>query len=446
MANLERIKERIPLFRAEFLEMYLAILENANAPRFNAECGDRLEVPDVAIIQRFSESLNGLQSSGTSADFAKEFFRTKRTASPYFHALDATMPWDEIAPMTRHDIRDRLHEIVPVDADLSRLILNPTSGTTGMPVQIPNTPGGVGHYQPLILEAIRRHGISLNPGKKQMAAVQVCAQSETMTYGTVHSFYDGAGFAKINLHPGGREKLLSEWPNENAPDAFLSSLKPAILTGDPFAFQLYLDYGIDYRPQAVLSTASTLPPDLRQNMEQYFRCPVIDFYSTNETGPLAGSCPEHPDRFHQLAFDIALEINPVTGTLLVTGGRNPLLPLLRYDTGDLCEIVPEQCSCGRFGYLQGLNGRPLVYFRGASGSLANPLDFARMLRFVPSRRHRIRQNSDGSMDIYVDPGSFNLETYAGQIESRGSAILDGLPVRVHPYEGGISEHPYEVIS
>ena len=50
------------------------------------------------------------------------------------------------------------------------------------------------------------------------------------------------------------------------------------------------------------------------------------------------------------------------------------------------------------------------------------------------------------MDIYVDPGSFNLETYAGQIESRGSAILDGLPVRVHPYEGGISEHPYEVIS
>ncbi|HBS04540.1 MAG TPA: hypothetical protein DEA96_06225 [Leptospiraceae bacterium] len=443
------IVDRIPRIQERHLAMYRSILESNHAPRWNAQCGDRLLEADIPVLDGFCETLS--QPPGPTHDWLESYVQSQSLYSPYFQRYQQrgiSGIW-----MSREDIRDRLHEIVPLNADLGRLVLNPTSGTTGMPVQVPNTPLGVGHYQPLILEAIRRHGIHLKPGLNDMAAVQICSQSETMTYATVHSYYDGAGFAKINISPAGERNLLKEWNDSDHPEKFIQELRPAILTGDPFAFETYMDYQIDYRPSAVVSTASSLSPDLRSRMESFFRCPIVDFYSSNETGPIACSCPEHPDRYHQLAPDIFLEllcgseiVASGEGRLLVSGGRNPLLPLLRYNTGDYCSIVSELCSCGQKGYIQGLQGRPSVFFHSLTEKRINPLDFARVLRFVPSRRHRIQQNKDLSMDIFVDPGSFALETYVEQIQSRSIEILEGASVRVHSWDPALEDaYPYEVL-
>ncbi|MCB1169362.1 MAG: hypothetical protein KDK25_03460, partial [Leptospiraceae bacterium] len=428
MKTRAEIQQRIPLFEDSHLPLLRKILENHHAPRWNAMCGDRLLQSDLPVLHAFEESLPESRRSavqGWSEEAGILFVNRLALRSPWFQQIAGDERFQEfvsIPSMMREDLVHRLHEIVPLDADLSRLVLNPTSGTTGMPVQVPNDPLGVAHYQPLILEALARHGISLRPGTGDMAAVQICSQRSTMTYGTVHAAYGGAGFAKINLPPGGRQALLGEWNSLNGPDAFLKDLSPLLLTGDPFAFRIYMDYNIDYRPSVILSTASTLSSEMRKEMEEYFRCPVVDMYSTNETGPIACSCPVHPDRFHVLAPDIRLEsiaprsgIDQETGlrssaasaerqsppdsdrpTVHITGGRNPLLPLLRYNTGDEALLSHETCSCGARGYLRGLRGRPLVVFRDSTGRSVNPLDFARLLRFVPLRRHRLVQQSNGS--------------------------------------------------
>ncbi|MEQ8350464.1 MAG: hypothetical protein RH862_03215 [Leptospiraceae bacterium] len=452
MRNLEEIKSRIPMIQDYHFELYRRIVENPAAPAFNSQCGDRLQELDFEILDQFNSDLKRAEIYKPDTVWLERYIETQALNSPYFfRSREAGLADAQV--MTRNDIRDRLHEIVPLNADLSGLILNPTSGTTGMPVQVPNTPLGVGHYQPIILEAIRRHGVELNPSNGDMAAVQICSQRHTMTYGTVHAYYDGAGFAKINLPPEGREALLGDWSAKDHPDRFLKDLRPMILSGDPFAFQVYMDYGIDFHPRAVLSTASTLSAELRNRMESYFECPVIDLYSSNETGPVAASCSQHSNRFHQLSSDIFLEVlsdqgvaTSGEGELLVSGGRNPLLPLLRYNTGDRCYLSQEACSCGAQGFMEGFQGRPTVFFHSAAGRRINPLDFARMLRFVPAKRHRLQQNSDGTMDVFVDPGSFELETYSEEIVKKGMELLAGGIVRVHPWDPALEkDYPYEVV-
>lgn len=476
MPSFNDIQIRTPLFRDEFLPMYRRILEHPHGPAWNALCGDRLEQSDLEKLQEFERGLSSHEPIAREEDLDtnwKHYLEAMALRSPYF-AQSLERGLHNTGSMRRKDLIHRLHEIVPLDADLSRLVINPTSGTTGMPVQVPNDPLGVGHYQPLILEAIRRCGVDLKPGTSDMAAVQICAQTNTMTYGTVHSAYAGAGFAKINLPPGGEEALLKEWPSAEAPSRFLNDLQPMILSGDPFAFRIYMDFGIPYRPQAVLSTASTLSAELRKEMEEYFRCPVVDFYSTNETGPIASNCPKHPQRFHLLSPDIRLELldsfqtsppaeeqapeQPVPqergntdsrsrqSTVHITGGRNPLLPLLRYDTGDVAVLSRETCDCGIRGYLTGLQGRPLIVFRDARGQKVNPLDFARILRFVPARQHRLVQQADASVDIYLDPGPFDAEVYSSEIKARAKEVLGGADIRIHPWKEELYDtYPYRVM-
>ena len=74
--------------------------------------------------------------------------------------------WNGIEPMTRMDMQSRLEQIVPLDADLSRLVINPTSGTTGHPIPAPNHPASVGCYDPMIQYALRMNGLfqSCTPG------------------------------------------------------------------------------------------------------------------------------------------------------------------------------------------------------------------------------------------------------------------------------------------
>ncbi len=243
----------------------------------------------------------------------------------------------------REDLQKNLVKIVPYDEDLSRLIVNPTSGTTGQPILCPNHPKAIGCYDAMLQFILNRHGVQEIYDYKKVAAIQVCAQKSTITYNTVHSYLNGAGFAKINLSE-------TEWKENNSADEFIREMEPVFISGDPYSIYMYMQNNISYRPKAVLSTAVTLGKDLRNSIYKYFNCPVINLYSLNETGPIAYSCPHNPDEFHILPTDIYVETTAVhdcePGEIVVTGGRNPYIPLLRYCTGDTGVIEYSACSCG----------------------------------------------------------------------------------------------------
>jgi phenylacetate-CoA ligase len=398
------LKERVPLVKPEWLELCRFMGEHPHAPRWNTQCGDRLQEADLEFVRDYALTLEKRAGFDEHPpDSIIEWCRALVPRSGFFRqrisSPDIARDWQKIVPMTRMDMQSKLELIIPLDADLSRLVINPTSGTTGHPIPAPNHPAAVGCYDPLIQYSLRMNGLSESCYGPRVAAIQVCAQKKTITYHTVHSYMDGAGFAKVNLH---------DWRGQS-PSLYMNAMQPVFLSGDPYSFLEYINTGIEYRPHALLTTALTLERHLRNKLEEYFRCPVVDMYSLNETGPIAYSCPHDPQKFHILPHDIFVEILDECGAPLpagehgriaVTGGRNPYLPLLRYLTGDRASMQYGICSCGETSpALTNLEGRSLVIFRKLDGSAVNAVDISGIVRNFPVYFFRFVQSPDYSCEL-----------------------------------------------
>ena len=184
------------------------------------------------------------------------------------------------------------------------------------------------------------------------------------------------------------------------------------MTGDPVGLAEMMRWEIKFRPAALISTAVSLNPGLQAGLGEYYHCPVIDWYSVTETGPVAYACP-HGRGLHVLPGDIYVEAVdeegfPVaegeSGELAVTGGRNPFLPLLRYRTGDWGRIDNSRCSCGDpHPRILDLKGRAVVLFRAVDGSFVNQADIGRVMRDFDFVQHEFIQRADGSCEVNLSP-------------------------------------------
>lgn len=418
--TVNHLKERIPLMKEEWLPLYRAMTESRYAPRFNTETGDRLTEDDHSFIKNFEYLLKhernsrGIHPPEEIIEYITEQSKKSQLIAERTRGKDLKTDFFSIKPMTRTDMQANLHLLVPQEISLDRLVVNPTSGTTGEPIQAPNHPRAVGCYDAMIPYALYQNGLSLQKGPGRVAAVQVCLQQKTITYATVHSYLDGAGFAKINLMPG-------DFLEDSHRSLYLNEMRPQFLSGDPFVFEQMMRMNMKVPAGALLSTALFLSPELKADLEQFFGVPVINFYSLNETGPLAFSLPSNRSgsktRLRQISPDIFLEVvdanglpveEGTEGDLLVTGGRNPFLPLLRYRTGDRVRIwynspgdaLPEIELC---------ESRRHVNFFADDGSIINPIDIARLIRFHPVRLFSCIQHKDGSVTLRLtesDNGAF----------------------------------------
>jgi len=410
----KNIKKRIPLFKNEWLELYNSMKNHPHAPLWNTECGDRLTEEDMLFVRKFAEELKTGRKTFTQSPpkWLLIWALSLKENTPWFRQRltpeNIKESWDKISPMTRKDMQANLELIVPEDADLSQLIVNPTSGTTGHPIPAPNHPRAVGCYDPMIQYALERHGIKINYNSNRIAAIQICAQKKTITYHTVHSFLNGAGFAKVNLSP-------ENWKKEVSADIYINEMKPVFLSGDPFSFLEYIRMGISYKPEAILTTALHLESALRKKFEEHFHCPVVDMYSLNETGPVAYSCPSDPSKFHILPHDLFTEIispdgkqlpEGTAGEIALSGGRNPYLPLLRYITGDTASMHYGECPCGeKTPVLKGLQGRHMVLFSTPSGKIINSIDIAGIIREYPVYFFRFTQQQDSRCTLSLSAGN-----------------------------------------
>lgn len=424
--------ERTPLMQPGWYQNFKRILENPYAPRWTAQTGDRLTHDDLMFVCSYSEMLNRNAEHKRNRkvpDGLTEWIQTVSQESPLIAQRLQSAGIDpgnetsfidnfyRIEPLTRYDLQQRLAEIVPLDAEISRIVVNPTSGTTGRPVQVPNHPKAVGCYDPLIQYAFRRAGVEIEGGEGKMAAIQTGYMQNCMTYAAVHSYYDGAGFAKLNMNPG-------DWNDPDDFYRFTESLGPQVITGEPFSFTHLLQKMPVIPFRGMLSTAVSMPPELKSALERKFTVPVIDMYSANETGPVAATIAANDPSMYRLSPDIYIEVTderfqPLPegekGEILISGGRNPMLPLLRYRTGDR----------GRIGYsedhvfLYDLDLRHAIYLDHASGSLVNPVDITRMLRQQPVKRHRLIQHKDRSI-------SLELVVYDSWLRSHYEQILKGI--------------------
>ena len=385
--------------------------QHPDAPRWNHAAGDRLAASDRTALERFADALRS-QRGARAADPGPQTLSWVRRLAPKVPRLrralkGLTLPsgWQSIPTMCREDVAVRPAELVPDDADLSKMIVYRTAGTTGHALLVPHAARAAGAYLPLLEFGLRRHGVRPRWSPKHAACFLVGAQARTVTYPCKLSYWKAGGFAKLNLNPG-------DWPAQGSAARYFTEFAPPLLTGDPISFSEMLRQGVRHKPLAMVTTAVAMSAGLKKRLERAYRCPVIDWYSLTETGPLGYACPKGRG-YHQLPHDVYLEALAPDGTrvpdgergeVTVTGGRNPYLPLVRYRTGDWGRIERGPCPCGdRMPRLMDLEGRAPVLFRRADGGALNPVDVSRVLREFPLVQHELVQRADLSLDLAVRP-------------------------------------------
>ncbi len=118
------------------------------------------------------------------------------------------------------------------------------------------------------------------------------------------------------------------------------------------------------------STAETLTPALRQQLQAALGIELFDHIGEAQIGPVAGECRMHAG-MHLHAHDLLCEfLDPESGAPVGPGGVGELvatqlghhaLPLVRYAPRDAYRLLPGTCPCG--------NPAPRVAFVGQVGAI-----------------------------------------------------------------------------
>jgi len=173
-------------------------------------------------------------------------------------------------------------------------------------------------------------------------------------------------------------------------------------------------------------------PGIRDAIESAWGAGVIDHWGMTELGPLAVECAAAPGGMHLLESECIAEVvdserlQPVAageqGELLITTLRRSGSPVLRYRTGDLVEVDPEPCGCGRV----------LLRLRGGILGRSDDMITVRGNNVFPSSIEAVIRSVEGVAEFRVLLGS------------EGS--LDRLSVEIEPVAGVAEEALSETVA
>jgi phenylacetate-CoA ligase len=384
--------ERWPTLDAGGAARLRRVAEHPLAPAWVHRTGDRL---GSDAVQRAGTPLPVPGWLDEHLAAARKLPAYRRTAAQ----LGDLASWPTV---TRDDLLDDVSAFVPLDADLDRMIEGSSSGTTGRALQIPDDIEEVARSFHLLVRLVADQGIDWRPDPQRMALAYVVHQRQAFTYTSSISGFDQSTMARLNLHP-------SQWRAAGQRTGFLVDMQPQVFTGNPtsLAELLHPELVAGLRPLALFSGAMALSAGLRRDLERAYDCPVIDVYGLHETRPIAASADGGPfvildRRVHvEVLDDAGAPVPPgERGEIVVTAGENPLLPLVRYRTGDFARLVDV---AGRPA-LADLEGREATRFVAADGALVPCVDLTQHLQAGGARGWAVHQAADGSVSATIVGG------------------------------------------
>jgi phenylacetate-CoA ligase len=418
--------ERWPLLTAAGAAMLHRLREHPHAPRYNHACGDRLTGAARARLRAYRDVLgagHAWTSGGDPAWVGELIERVYATVPRYRRTGPAPDDLAAVPTIGRHDLLSRVEEHVPDDADLADLIVYQTSGSRGPAATVPMTPEFCALDLPVIEHVLAGLGVAVRGGPQRVSLVNVYQQPVAYQFASVSTYLDEAGHLKINLYPAG-------WSTPDDRVSFLDDCDPELYTGNPISLAALAELPLSTRPRAILSGAMALGDGLRRRLADRFGCPVVDLYGITECGLIAwregGVHRLLPRRLFVEILDPAGNRCPdgVFGEIAVTCGENPVLPLLRYRTGDHAALewrdgVPV---------LVGLEGREPVRFRGADGRWVNSIELTHVLSPLGLVAWRLHQRAGGALSLTMhETGAPDPELAAAAV--RG--LTGDVPLDVH---------------
>lgn len=144
-----------------------------------------------------------------------------------------------------------------------------------------------------------------------------------------------------------------------------------------------------YSPKAIIATAGTLFPEMREAIERAYGAPVFNRYGSREVGDIACECEAHkglhvalPTHYVEVLRNDGSPAHPgEDGEIVVTCLTNFAMPLIRYRIGDMGSWAEGDCTCGRaWPRLREVSGRVMDAIICANGDSVTPTYFIRLMR------------------------------------------------------------------
>jgi AMP-binding enzyme len=322
--------------------------------------------------------------------------------------LESVTDLSELPTLDRGEYARSWKDLVDLDGD-PELHVATSSGTTGQALLVPRSGGDGLCMWAAVRFWAERLGVAL-PRRPRL--VLLCALPGGLEYSVrAPLFHDGALHRISTLRPRPLERLRKA--------------RAAVLSSDPAGLHWLLAQPEPPRPRLVLSSAQHLAPSLRAEAAARLGAPVVNYFATTETGPVAWECPTEPGRFHVLHPDAWVE--SVDGELAVTRLRDSPLPLLRYRTGDRGDVVDGPCACGARGRsIVGFVGRRPFPFRTPGGREVDAWALSWLFKDIPLVRFELAQVGPETFALRLDPG-VSLDPGLLAVRLRRALVRLGFP-------------------
>jgi phenylacetate-CoA ligase len=143
--------------------------------------------------------------------------------------------------------------------------------------------------------------------------------------------------------------------------------------------------------RAVLTSAGTLYPFMREKIAQVFRCEVYNLYGSREVSDIAWELPGLKGlwappwaNFIEIVDEEGVAVPAGTeGNIVLTCLTNFAMPLVRYWIGDRGALLPESEAADGVQMLSHVSGRTVDTFRRSDQTLVDGEYFTHLLYFRP---------------------------------------------------------------
>ena len=191
---------------------------------------------------------------------------------------------------------------------------------------------------------------------------------------------------------------------------------------------------------AVITTSEILLSEQREAIEGALKAPVLDFYGNAERNALIFFCltcnKYHIDPFYGFTEVLdddgkALSSHGAIGHVVTTGFNNNVMPMLRYDTGDLVELDGKPNECGRsFRSCAKIKGREQNFFVTGDKRLVSiaALNMHTDI-FDNVSQFQFQQNKIGHTDLLLVPDR-NFKEYEIDLIQKSIQVKLGLNFKI----------------
>jgi phenylacetate-CoA ligase len=262
--------------------------------------------------------------------------------------------------LSKSEVRDAGREMIAASADRRGLHRVHTGGTTGTPLTIYCDAAGFQRNYAFYSRFREWAGIPAGCAVATFAGRRVVPPGSGPPYWRRNRSANSWLFSSYHIGAQTIPAYVSK----------LAEVRPVLIDAYPSSLEPIARYIVDHaithiRPMAVITSSETLKAGVRHVIERAFGCKVFDHYGGAEMAALITQCEQGTYHVNQ-DFGIVEVIRngePVaagmTGEIVATGFINPVMPLIRYATGDLAvQGLGEPCACGRaFPALQRIEGR-----------------------------------------------------------------------------------------